>query len=77
MKDRLTLLPLLVFEDLHSTESGAACEQLMTELALVVGLVLVVDLIVVILTFTPAEHVEQVGWRIGSGLVLLCLGCLC
>jgi len=42
----LTLPALLVLEQLHGAKGGATSEQLMAELALVVGLVLVVDLVV-------------------------------
>ena len=51
-----TLLTLLVLEDLHGSERGTAGKQLMAELALVVGLVLVVDLVVLVLSLAPAEH---------------------
>jgi hypothetical protein len=47
-----TLLALLVLEDLHGAEGGTTGEELVGELALMVGLVLVVDLVVVVLSFT-------------------------
>lgn len=42
----LTLPALLVLEQLHGAKGGATSKQLMAELALIVGLVLVVDLVV-------------------------------
>lgn len=49
----LTLLPLSVLEHLHGHEGSTAGEQLVAELGLVVVLV---DLVVVVLGITEAEH---------------------
>ena len=54
----LTLPALLVLKDLHGGKGSAASNELMTELALVVGLVLVVHLVVLLLSLAPAEHLD-------------------
>ena len=46
---RLTLLALVVLEGLEGGEGSTTSEQLVAELGLVVGLVLVVDLVVLLL----------------------------
>jgi hypothetical protein len=70
-----TLLALLILEDLHGGEGSTTGEQLMAELALVVWLVLVVDLVVLLLALAPTErHLGgSGGWKWVSGDWLLVL----
>jgi hypothetical protein len=55
----LTLLALLVFEHLHRHEWSAASYELVAELGLVsTAIVVIVDLVVVVLSFAESEHFD-------------------